>query len=434
MFRLFAILAGMLATAALAGCSNTPGSSGRQAPATPAPAAAAPATTPVFIGVVTTEADIDPTTVGSRIDFLYPDGPAQVAGLHEGDIITSVAGKPAHSSTDIIAALNDSGAGAVVPVTAIRNGKVLLVNVRPVVRPDDYQTRFNQAVAERVQAEEQAAAQAKSAHAYRAAFDQFVMALRLIDVAQRSIGDAPQRFDGDLAEVAALLPKLKPPPAVPSAAQTHSERAIAILKNAQSDNDNSRADQEFGYAIYQAPWVADLYLDYGLVAAKVGAAATASRNLNRYLILNPDARNAAAIRQKLAELAPLAAEQQPWMPFLGTRTTDRGSIQQLTLRGRTLVVVLVKPSPSADSIWQAGETLCSGTISGSRFQGQCVFANSDQKFLGCFGGKRLFPADGDIAGDTFTIQGVTNVQYHAEPCAIDSETRGTFLTYRATQN
>jgi tetratricopeptide (TPR) repeat protein len=423
-------IAGVLALA-LAACGNTPAGPGAASPGAAPPASNATAPS-VFIGASIFGVPLESGGAGGRIEFLLPGGPAESAGLREGDIVTALGSKPVYTTAEIIAALKDVAPGTAVPVAAIRDGRPITLDVRPETRPADFERDFTQAIASRIENEEQAAAEAEAKHAYRRAFQHDVKALQLISVAQGDLPNAGHRFDEDLSRMAELLPKLKPPPPVSAVAANFSDRAIAVLHQARSDADNDAAAMSFGLAIHEAPWVADLYRDYGLVLAKAGNASGATSNLNRYLVLNPNASDAAATRQKVAELQPLADEQKPWRPFLGQQTMGKGQVDLLTLRDRRLLITLAAAPPNSGG-YKSGDTLCLGTISGGQFRGRCAFKSDHPGFIKCFGGERDYAADGsiDAGGTHLVIHSITYVHYDPDSCTVDREDHGDLLTFLA---
>lgn len=424
-YRFFCIaIAGAFVAWALSACSNVPGA---------APESSTSALPDVFIGTVINETSPAPGTGGARIDFLLPGGPAEAAGLREDDVIISAGGHPVRSNADLIAALKGAQAGAAIPVGILRAGQPNTVEVRPEARSPDYEKHFNQIMADRCRSEEEAGSQAQAAGAYRRAFDHDVRALRLIGDARYAMPDAPQRYDRVLERVSELLPKLESQAGVPPAAARLSNRAIDMLHQARSDADNDGAAQAFALAIAEAPWVADLYRNDGLVLAKAGDAHAASIDLNRYLILNPGAQDASAMRRKVADLAQLAAEEGPVSRFVGIETLANGQVEQLSVRGHTVLVSIVKPPapPDPESAFRPGDALCAGTMNGDQFEGHCAFVSSDQRFVNCFGIKRDFPANGAIEGNLFRIRGVVYIHYHLESCVIDTQQQGLFRTYRA---
>ena len=420
--RLFIGLAGAAAALALAGCADMgpPGGGGDP----PVPAA------PAIYGASTMDTALASGTPAVRIFFLFPGGPAETAGLREGDVITTAAGKPVGSYGDLARIVAAKRPGDVLSVGLVRGDQRLAIDVKLQARQPDYNARFMQAEVARMQTEEQAAAQAEDAGDYQGAFDHRVAAARLIGAARAVLPNSTEQFDGELARISTLLPRLSPPPVVPPGVEVEGNRAIALLRTARSDFDNDAAADLFEQAIYEAPWVADLYRDEGLVELKAGNVRAGAVQLNRYLILYPDAPDAAAIRAKIAGAEPLAAEQRPWQPFLGTGLMSGDQSERLSLRGRTLVLAVVKPPPPPDpeSNLKPGDPLCSGTIDGTQFHGQCVFLDADPRFTNCFGDKKTFPAEGAIEGSTFRIRTVTHLNFHYTSCVIDSTQEGVFRT------
>ncbi|EQC01266.1 outer membrane-stress sensor serine endopeptidase DegS [Photorhabdus temperata] len=66
---------------------------------------------------------------GLRVFQVTPNGPAQTAGIKVGDIITSVNNKPAISATETMDQVAEIRPDSVVPVTLLRNGKMLSLQV-----------------------------------------------------------------------------------------------------------------------------------------------------------------------------------------------------------------------------------------------------------------------------------------------------------------
>jgi S1-C subfamily serine protease len=65
----------------------------------------------------------------NRVDQLIPGGPAELAGLREGDTIVAVGGAPVGHATDVTRALLRRRLGDSVPVEATRSGAVVQVRV-----------------------------------------------------------------------------------------------------------------------------------------------------------------------------------------------------------------------------------------------------------------------------------------------------------------
>ena len=61
--------------------------------------------------------------------------PAELTGLHEGDVIVSLAGKPVAGVDDLHKLLTGSVVGMRLPITVLRNSEHLTLEVEPVTRP-----------------------------------------------------------------------------------------------------------------------------------------------------------------------------------------------------------------------------------------------------------------------------------------------------------
>jgi S1-C subfamily serine protease len=60
---------------------------------------------------------------GMRVRSIYPDSPAEKAGLEEGDVVTAVDGRPVESREDFETFLTSTGPGRKVELTVKRKGK-----------------------------------------------------------------------------------------------------------------------------------------------------------------------------------------------------------------------------------------------------------------------------------------------------------------------
>jgi serine protease Do len=75
---------------------------------------------------------------GAVVADVLPDTPAAKAGLKDGDIITSLAGKPVPSAMDLTWSVWRLAAGKPVEVAILRDGKPITVTVTPEKQPDDF--------------------------------------------------------------------------------------------------------------------------------------------------------------------------------------------------------------------------------------------------------------------------------------------------------
>ena len=69
------------------------------------------------------------TDGGSRISEVTPGGPADVAGLRSGDVITSLQGRETTDSTELVVAIRSFAPGETVQLTFIRGGQTRTVNL-----------------------------------------------------------------------------------------------------------------------------------------------------------------------------------------------------------------------------------------------------------------------------------------------------------------
>jgi S1-C subfamily serine protease len=85
-----------------------------------------------FLGVSSGDAPAGGAAVGA----LVPDGPAERAGLREGDVIVEVAGAPVRDADDVSAIVNARRPGDRVPVVVERGGERRTLNVELGTQPD----------------------------------------------------------------------------------------------------------------------------------------------------------------------------------------------------------------------------------------------------------------------------------------------------------
>jgi S1-C subfamily serine protease len=85
-----------------------------------------------WLGMYTTE-----TPDGLVVTGLAPDGPAERGGVHQGDVVADVAGSRPDSLADFYRKVWRRGpAGAVIPLTLLRAGDAVRVDVASTDRDD----------------------------------------------------------------------------------------------------------------------------------------------------------------------------------------------------------------------------------------------------------------------------------------------------------
>jgi membrane-associated protease RseP (regulator of RpoE activity) len=65
---------------------------------------------------------------GVLVDRVQPDSPASKAGVHVGDVIASVDGKPVQDSSDIVEAMSSRKKGERITMSVVRDGRPLDLN------------------------------------------------------------------------------------------------------------------------------------------------------------------------------------------------------------------------------------------------------------------------------------------------------------------
>jgi hypothetical protein len=379
------------------------------------PSTSAPGSTasrPPFIGAYFGSSD-----GAALVYFLLPDGPAARAGMQEGDRLVSFGPRTVASAEDVQAGLRGTPPNSTVPVVVMRDGQrqQLSVQVAPAeaLRDKQWETFF----AARETSELQAGDQAERAGDKAAAFGHYVRA-------SRAAAFLPAGPDAAYERLAALVPTMRPAPSVPAEAERHSQRAMSILRTANSARDNDRAASEIRSALFAAPWVADLHLNYGVVLEHIGYPKAAGASLRRYLLFNPRASDAASVRQRIVDLELLAEELEPWRRFVGGQwsQSDSGGTFTVALRGRTLTATVVVARADADQ--KPGDVICTGTVNGTRFEGRCSLWSTNPEAKRCFGARREYEADGGIEGGELRIMSTTNLNFGTSTCIINSENRG----------
>ena len=80
---------------------------------------------------VTARTSTNGAAAGAELATIVPGGPADAAGLREGDVITAVGDRPVGSADELTVAIWTAGAGDTVRVTLIRDGQRMELGVTP---------------------------------------------------------------------------------------------------------------------------------------------------------------------------------------------------------------------------------------------------------------------------------------------------------------
>jgi S1-C subfamily serine protease len=79
-----------------------------------------------FIGV-----GLEPGTAGARVMAVQPGGPAAVAGLRVGDVITSAGGRQVRTPAEVVAAVEAAGVGRPLALSVLRQGGPFAIQIVP---------------------------------------------------------------------------------------------------------------------------------------------------------------------------------------------------------------------------------------------------------------------------------------------------------------
>ena len=75
--------------------------------------------------------------VGSIIETVQPDSPAQKAGIEVGDVVLAVDGEPVNGQAGLVAAIRDRSPGDTITIDLVRDGERVSVSATLVARPRD---------------------------------------------------------------------------------------------------------------------------------------------------------------------------------------------------------------------------------------------------------------------------------------------------------
>lgn len=394
-----------------------------------------------WLGVMWRDIEFDPTaanggaSAGVRIDTLFPGGPAEVAELHEGDVIVTMSGKSTQANVAAAQIIKTAAPGSIFSLDFIRAGSRQTTVVKTKLYPGDGMAKA--LLNERLRAERQSARDAETGGDFASSFIADVKAYRTLyqEVTSRWLDydAADPQIDALVAHMATLSPKLPNRPAVSAEALRQNRRARALLDSATSDEDYDKVYQAFANALFEAPWLADLWLNAGLVVEKGGYPEAAKRDLQRYLVLNPGAPDAEAVRQRMAALDVAAEERKPWLRYTGTVTYDNGSSELVALRGRTLTVSLAGGAiPGSTN--KPGDLIFRGTIHGRQFEGKGIVRPADPNAIRCLSSQIEQDAEGTIEADGLFVVREKGVTFDNASCAHTAETWDIVRRYRARPN
>jgi S1-C subfamily serine protease len=84
------------------------------------------------------ELDLDPDTGGALVVGLFPGGPAEEAGIEQGDVIVGIDGDEVVDVNDVNGILRDYDPGEIVEVEILRGSETELIEVELGQRPNTF--------------------------------------------------------------------------------------------------------------------------------------------------------------------------------------------------------------------------------------------------------------------------------------------------------
>jgi tetratricopeptide (TPR) repeat protein len=280
--------------------------------------------------------------------------------LQEMDVVIAGNGRPLRDARALTDAIQATGVGKPLVLTILRDGRAQEITLVPGPRRPESNREFYEHLDRRIAAETKAGDTAVAAGTRLEAFSHYVRALQFLHE-KNSEDEQDLQINGLLVKLAALQAQMR----VPAEADRHNRRAIAILQSARTPEDNDRAYHAFNDALFDAPWIPDLWLNAGLVLEKAGYPEGARIYLRRAVLLDPEGPDAPAIRRQIAALDVLVEERRPWLAYVGTYTFANKTQERITLRGRDLVVTSVSGSTEGSGRNdKPGDVLARATING----------------------------------------------------------------------
>lgn len=361
-------------------------------------------------------------SAGVRIEVLLPGAPAHDAGLREHDVVLTANARPVRTSEELVRAIQEAGIGGTLALVILRDGQRQDIALYPRLRDDG----FDKALADHVRlrtGEELRLGDAAAAAGQRlAAVSHYTRALQFLF--PRTTDDAADdQINGILVRLASAMQGMQL--GVPAEADRHNRRAIAMLQDARTPEDNDRAYYAFNDAAYDAPWIADLWLNAGLVLEKAGYPESARKYLRRSLLLRPGGADEPAIRQKIAALDVLAEDTRPWRRFAQTWSYEDGHKEEVVIRGRDFVLRAASPSAAQSARRdRTGDVIARGSIGrGQRFAGKWIFRPSDEDERRCFGAEYEADAEFTLEPDGRLFITVASLSYLKQSCEVTKRDR-----------
>ena len=275
---------------------------------------------------------------------------------------------------------------------------------------DDAGKRAEQERKEQLQSYSEAmtnGAQLMESAAFREAAKYFQQAL---SVAQ-DLAD-PTKENDAREKVITAVRSLSVAPAIPEEARRYGVRGETIMNSAHNAADFRRAATEFEAAATIAPWWGSAYYNLGLVREGAKDARGAIAAFALFLKAEPDAPEAAAIRDRIYALEIAAEEQAKINAMVGNWRSEAGTLIQADLEDGQLVMTMIEVSKKGiKNGYYRGQTYFEGKWSGTEAVGHETMTHNykalgaHRDFPKCFGDFGKYKATARPTGpDELTIQ------------------------------
>jgi len=124
----------------------------------------------------------------------------------------------------------------------------------------------------------------------------------LDELVRKVVNDGGALMEGDISLAVRLARSVSPPPAIPQEAKEEMAKGNAAFKLANQPDDFDKAVEHFRKAARHAPWWPAPYYNIAMVQEKQREFLLAKVYYKDYLLAAPDAADAQAVKEKIAEM------------------------------------------------------------------------------------------------------------------------------------
>ncbi|HSR10662.1 MAG TPA: tetratricopeptide repeat protein [Thermodesulfobacteriota bacterium] len=210
--------------------------------------------------------------------------------------------------------------------------------------------------------------------------------------------DQDQQVREMIIKIARAMPS---PPATPEETVRFMARGEAKLKMGGAGSYEGAAN-EMEQAVSNAPWLADAYLNLGIVQEKAEMFGKAIRNFRLYLLASPESPNAKAVQAKIYALEVSQEEQAKMQSLAGVWRSGAGNAYKATLEGRRIKINGSGSLQNTDGGKQTFWLVFDLEKKGASLDGSAQIAREGLK--GCNFPNETVPVSGSVGGDGRTMR------------------------------